>query len=91
VEVTRTVSVMAGWIALLAVGSIVLSATTSLSVAGAISGSFTTLGNVGPSLITVEQYAGLGVAAKLWMIFAMLAGRLEILPVLLLVQRRAWR
>ncbi|UCF10813.1 MAG: TrkH family potassium uptake protein [Candidatus Bipolaricaulota bacterium] len=90
-EVTRTATVMFSWIVLLAVGSVVLSATTSLSVAAALSGSFSSLGNVGPSLITVDQFAELGAAAKLWMIFAMIAGRLEILPVLLLVQRRAWR
>jgi len=90
-EIVRCATVVFGWMLFLAVGAVVLSLTTSLSASSALSGSFSALGNVGPSLITAEEFAGLGVAAKLWMMFAMIAGRLEILPVLVLVQRQVWR
>ena len=90
-EVTRLAVLVFGWLGFVAVGSIVLAATSSLGVAAAMSGSLSAMGNVGPSLINAEAFAGLGVAAKLWMMVAMIAGRLEILPLLLLFRRGAWR
>jgi trk system potassium uptake protein TrkH len=90
-EVLRASTVLFGWIALLGIGAIVLAMTTTLSTASALSAAFSAVGNVGPSLMPPAELAGLGVVAKLWMMVAMIAGRLEILPILLLIQRRTWR
>ena len=55
-----------------------------------MSGMFSALGNIGPCYIPAEETAGLHPAIKILYIFGMLAGRLEILPVLLLFSPRAW-
>ena len=46
--------------------------------------------NVGPSFVSGAQLAHLHPALKMTYILIMLAGRLEILPVLLLFNKRAW-
>jgi len=52
---------------------------------------FSALGNIGPCYIPVTQMGQLHAGIKIVYIFGMLAGRLEILPVLLLFSRKAWR
>ena len=50
--------------------------------------------NIGPGLEvvgSVRNYSGFSVLSKLVLIFDMLAGRLEIFPILLLLTRRTWR
>jgi len=58
------------------------------------SGMFSALGNIGPCYISagpVNEMAQLHPIIKITYILGMLAGRLEILPVLLLFSRRTWR
>ena len=62
-----------------------------MSTYEAYSGIFSAFGNVGPSLMTGDQMIGLHWVTKITYIFAMLAGRLEILPVLLLFNRNTWK
>lgn len=53
-----------------------------------------TFNNIGPGLSTVGptgNFAGFSVFSKLVLIFDMLAGRLEIMPILVLFSRRTWR
>ncbi|MFO7897518.1 MAG: TrkH family potassium uptake protein, partial [Planctomycetota bacterium] len=79
------------WIILLAIGG---GATALLSDHGPIesaSGMFSALGNIGPCYISVRGVTELHPVIKLTYILGMLAGRLEILPVLLLFSRRTWR
>jgi trk system potassium uptake protein TrkH len=57
----------------------------------AASGMFSALGNIGPCYISVEAMGQLDPLVKLTYIIGMLAGRLEILPVLLLFSRKAWQ
>ncbi|QLG62520.1 TrkH family potassium uptake protein [Halorarum salinum] len=60
----------------------------------AISGSLATLGNIGPGfgrLGPFGSYLALPSTTKLLMVFLMWAGRLEIIPVLLLFTRTFWR
>jgi trk system potassium uptake protein TrkH len=49
------------------------------------------MGNIGPCFISVPQMGALNPLIKIVYIFGMLAGRLEILPLLLLFSPRAWR
>ncbi len=55
------------------------------------SGMFSALGNIGPCYISGPEMAALHPAVKIVYIIGMLAGRLEILPILLLFSRRTWR
>ena len=51
---------------------------------------FSAVGNIGPCYISVEEMINIHPVVKVTYIFGMLAGRLEILPVLLLFSRKAW-
>jgi trk system potassium uptake protein TrkH len=61
----------------------------------AISGAASAVSNVGPGLGEVigpsGSFASLESGAKLLLVFAMLAGRLEIMTVLILFHRHYWR
>jgi trk system potassium uptake protein TrkH len=54
------------------------------------SGMFSALGNIGPCYISVGEMTRLHPLIKLVYIVGMLAGRLEILPILMLFSRRTW-
>jgi len=56
-----------------------------------VSGMFSALGNIGPCYISVNDMINIHPVIKVTYIFGMLAGRLEILPVLLLLSPKAWR
>jgi len=56
----------------------------------AFSGMFSALGNVGPCFIPYQEIGKLHPVIKLTYILGMLAGRLEILPLLMLFNRKAW-
>jgi trk system potassium uptake protein TrkH len=75
------------------VGSLALTA-AGLDLITGISAAASALGNVGPGLGAVgpvEHYAGLPLPAKWMLSFLMLLGRLEIFPVLILLNRETWR
>ncbi len=90
-ELRRVASLFFAWILLLLLGS---AATALLSDHGALesaSGMFSALGNIGPCYISVPDMSALHPFIKVVYIVGMVAGRLEILPLLLLVSRRTWR
>lgn len=96
-EVRRAAALFFGWIALLVFGALV---TALLPVPGAqsaqgplaaASGMFSALGNIGPCFIETAEMARLHWGVKIVYILGMLAGRLEILPLLLLISPRTWR
>jgi trk system potassium uptake protein TrkH len=99
----RTVRAVAAFILLYvgfwAVGSGILAiesavAGTGLGTIDAIGTSATALGNVGPGFgLTgpMGSFASLGDASKLTLIGLMWVGRLEILPVVVLLTRHYWR
>jgi trk system potassium uptake protein TrkH len=65
-----------------------------LGTIDAIGASASALGNIGPAFGTVGplgSYAGLGDASKITLIGLMWAGRLEIVPVVVLLTRHYWR
>ncbi|MFC2078982.1 potassium transporter TrkG [Candidatus Bipolaricaulota bacterium] len=49
------------------------------------------LGNVGPHFIQPSVNANLGPVIKIVFAMAMIAGRLEVLPLIILFSRRTWR
>jgi trk system potassium uptake protein TrkH len=52
---------------------------------------FSALGNIGPCYISGPDMATLAPVVKIVYILGMLAGRLEIVPLLLLFSGRSWR
>jgi len=81
------------WLILAVIGTIALTFETS-DLITAMTASLTCLSNVGPGFNAVgptENFAFFSPAAKLFLSFLMLAGRLEIYPVLLLFGPEMWR
>lgn len=79
------------WMALLVIGGGITALFSNHGAWESFSGMFSALGNIGPCYISVKDMINIHPVVKLTYIFGMLAGRLEILPVLLLFSRRAWR
>jgi trk system potassium uptake protein TrkH len=79
------------WVALLVLGGGITALFSSHGAWESFSGMFSALGNIGPCYISLQDMINIHPIVKLTYIFGMLAGRLEILPVLLLFSRKAWR
>ena len=90
-EVRRVAAIFFTWMLLLLFGGGVTALFSDLSPWESFSGMFSAMGNIGPCYISVEQMIQIHPVVKITYIFGMLAGRLEILPVLLLFSRKAWR
>jgi len=90
-EMRRVGALFFAWMALLAVGGGVTALLSELGPLQSASGMFSALGNIGPCYIPVERMAALHPLIKLTYIVGMLAGRLEVLPVLMLLSPRAWK
>ncbi|HDL64187.1 MAG TPA: TrkH family potassium uptake protein, partial [Proteobacteria bacterium] len=90
-EVRRVGALFFAWITLLAAGGIITALFSDLPGISSFSGMFSALGNIGPCYIPGSDIPQLNPVIKITYIFGMLAGRLEIIPVLLLFSRKAWR
>ncbi len=90
-EVERTVAIAVAWAAATVAIWIVTLLLSDLGPWQSLSASASMLGNVGPSAVESGAFMRLGPAVKVCYILAMVAGRLEILPFLLIFSRRAWR
>jgi trk system potassium uptake protein TrkH len=90
-EVERTTSIAAAWLASIALVWIVTLLLSDLGAWESLTASASALGNVGPSAVEASAFVGLGPGVKVCYILAMIAGRLEILPFLLIFSRRVWR
>jgi len=90
-EVYRVSGLFFMWITMLVIGGIITALLSDHTGYRSFSGMFSALGNIGPCYIPVAEMGSLHPVIKIVYIFGMLAGRLEILPVLLLFNRKAWR
>jgi trk system potassium uptake protein TrkH len=90
-EVHRTTAIFFAWVALLALGSLLTGLLTGFSPLESFSGMASVLGNVGPTYIDPKAFVTISPAVKVFYIIMMVAGRLEILPLLLIFSRRVWR
>ncbi len=90
-EIHRISSLFFAWIFLLLIGGTISAAFSDLNGWQAFSGMFSALGNIGPCYISVQEMIQISPVVKITYIFGMLAGRLEIMPVLLLFSLKAWK
>ncbi len=89
-ELYRTAGLFFAWVFMLMLGAMVTAAFSRHDGYASASGMFSALGNIGPCYISVQEMAALSPAVKLTYIAGMLAGRLEIIPVLMLFSGRTW-
>jgi len=90
-EVRRVAALFFTWMVLLLLGGGISAFFSDLSPWESFSGMFSAMGNIGPCYISAEDMINIHPVVKVTYIFGMLAGRLEILPVLLLFSRKAWK
>ena len=90
-EVHRISALFFTWMALLLFGGVITALFSNQGPWESFSGMFSAMGNIGPCYISGPDMINIHPVVKLTYIFGMLAGRLEILPVLLLFSRKAWR
>ncbi|MCK5850383.1 MAG: TrkH family potassium uptake protein [Kiritimatiellae bacterium] len=90
-EIRAVSALFFSWITLLIVGGGITALFSSQGVIESLSGMCSALGNIGPCYISADNMINMHPVIKLTYIVGMLAGRLEILPVLLLMSWKAWR
>ena len=89
-EVYRVAALFFGWLFLIVTGGLITALLSEHNAFASFSGMFSAVGNIGPCYISVSEMAVLNPVVKLTYILGMLAGRLELLPVILLFSRKAW-
>lgn len=89
-ELERIFIIFASWILILLLGGLLTALLSSKGSLTSFSGIFSALGNIGPSFMSVSEMAALNPIIKIFYIFAMLVGRLEILPVFILFNKEVW-
>lgn len=90
-ELHRIATLIFAWCVLIFCGGMVTALLSDHGTLASASGMFSALGNIGPCYIAMPDMAALHPLIKIVYIFGMLAGRLEILPLLLLFSSRTWR
>jgi trk system potassium uptake protein TrkH len=89
-EAYRTSALFFAWMFLLLFGSAVTAILSSYGPMESASGMFSALGNIGPAYIPVQGMTELHPIIKWVYTLGMMAGRLEIIPLLILFSRRTW-
>jgi trk system potassium uptake protein TrkH len=90
-EINRIVTIVTFWLLLLVAGGAVTAFFSSHGALESFSGMFSAEGNIGPCYISVKEMIALHPAVKLTYIFGMLAGRLEIIPVILIFNKKFFK
>ncbi|MEF8725672.1 MAG: TrkH family potassium uptake protein [Candidatus Bipolaricaulota bacterium] len=90
-EIGRISTLFFAWVVFILGGGMIAAFFSDLSPLAAVSGMFSALGNIGPSYVPLKEWASLHPIIKITYTIGMLAGRLEILPILLLFSRKVWR
>lgn len=90
-ELFRITAIVFGWLLLIVVGAGITALFSDLGPFEAFSGMASAVGNIGPFYFSVEKMVSLSWVIKLTYIIGMLAGRLELLPLYLLILRKTWK
>ncbi|MHC5199026.1 MAG: potassium transporter TrkG, partial [Planctomycetota bacterium] len=90
-EIHRVGGLFFIWIGFLIVGGAITALFSSHGPWESLSGMFSAVGNIGPCYISVADMIEIHPLVKITYIIGMLAGRLEIIPVLLLFSRKSWK
>ncbi len=90
-EILRISAIFFAWLFLIIIGGTITALFSDLSAGQSISGMFSAVGNIGPFYFSVEEMSSLSPIIKITYMIGMLAGRLEILPVMILFTGKAWK
>lgn len=90
-EIHRVSGLFFIWIVFIVIGAGVTALLSSHGPWESLSGMFSVVCNIGPCYISGAEMAELNSFVKITYIIGMLAGRLEIIPVLLLFSRQSWK
>ncbi len=90
-ELQRVAGLFTGWLLFLVLGGFITAFFTDLGPWESFSGMFSAMGNIGPCFFSVDTMSNLPSIVKITYIFGMLAGRLEILPIILIFSRKSWK
>lgn len=90
-EVYKLSGLFACWIFLIAAGGIITALFSDLNGWEAYSTMFSAVSNIGPSFISIQKLASFSPLLKILHIIAMIAGRLEIIPLIILLNPAAWK
>lgn len=90
-DVEQAVAITVGWCAAIIVGWMTLTLIGQLGEWTSLSAVVSALSNIGPHFVPSAEHAILSPWGKGLLALAMIAGRLEILPVIVLFWRRTWR
>lgn len=89
-EVTRVSALIFAWLLVIIVGSWITVMFSDLGAFEGFSGMASAVGNIGPFYFSVDQMISLSPVIKITYIFGMLAGRLELIPLMILFSRKSW-
>lgn len=90
-ELEQVAGLFFAWLTLLALGGAVTALLSDHGAWASLSGMFSALNNIGPCYIPVGELPSLHPVIKVTYMFGMIAGRLELIPLVLLFSGRAWR
>jgi len=90
-EAHRVGALFFAWVIFLIIGGAITALFSSHGPWESLSGMFSAVGNIGPCYISVADMIEIHPFVKIIYIIGMLAGRLEIIPVLLLFSCRSWK
>lgn len=90
-EIERISALFFSWIALIFLGAGITALFSDLNAWQSISGMTSALGNMGPFYFSVHKMASLHWVIKFTYSLGMLAGRLEILPIAIILSKSTWK
>ena len=90
-DVSQIAGLFFAWLFILLIGGVITAVFSPHNIAESFSGMFSAVNNIGPSYITVAEMIEIHPAVKVTYIFGMLAGRLEIIPVIALFRLDIWK
>ncbi len=88
--VQQALTIISIWMLTILVGAFLLILTSPMSLKIAFSAQLSAVSNIGPSFLDPVTLASSNWFVKTILMISMIAGRIEILPLLLLFQRKAW-
>jgi trk system potassium uptake protein TrkH len=88
--VQQALTIISIWILTILVGTLLLLLSSPMSLKTAFSAQLSAVSNIGPSFMDPIALAASNWFVKTILIISMVAGRIEILPLLLLFQKKAW-
>lgn len=90
-QIRLVCSLICAWLVVVFAGSAITAFFSNLSAWQSLSGMLSALGNMGPFYFSVHTMAGLSPIIKWTYIVGMIAGRLEILPLIVLIFPLSWK